>query len=303
MLQFFNDEKNTSARVPRYFSDEEERPEEREAGVGKVQMNELSTTDNYIDDRFEKDDKKGRRRKGISNTGEKAVPSSRNLEDEESRDVSTSRVSSHRRFLDFCSFICAFLMSIAFICGASFVHPYSQTFLNEPFAFWLVGTCFYILEAALEILKRRSKGGKALLASWVGLLGALILGVASLFLLNALANLKMWGGLWIAGSLLNLFVATYEIIVLLKGEVKYLYDAIAVGFAWVGNLLFMSGAAHLVLLSNSGAFICDLVNASGVLISGAVMFFLQSIFLILPLFKGNIAFSIELNRTDPMALS
>ena len=162
----------------------------------------------------------------------------------------------------------------------------------------ITATVFYIIVGGLDIVKRKSKGVLEVVASWIGLLGGIVWCVGSIFLLNATANLTLWGGLWIAGSLLNLYVVTYDIVMLFKNPVKYLFRAIALALAWLANLLFLSGATHLVVLASGGAFICDIVNASGILISGAVMLFIHSVFQTLPLFMDNFTFSIVLARSE-----
>jgi hypothetical protein len=264
--------------------------EDKRPPVGRKEVDEKVVESNLKKDYVEGKLEEGEKKKKGGDSSEMASPGRR-----------MRRASSGRRnksWLDITSIICLFLMSISFICGASFVHPYSQTALGEPFSFWLIGTIFYIIVGGLDIVKRKSKGVLEVVASWIGLLGGIVWCVGSIFLLNATANLTLWGGLWIAGSLLNLYVVTYDIVMLFKNPVKYLFRAIALALAWLANLLFLSGATHLVVLASGGAFICDIVNASGILISGAVMLFIHSVFQTLPLFMDNFTFSIVLARSE-----
>jgi len=205
--------------------------------------------------------------------------------------------------IDIASIVCLFVMSIFFICGSSFVDD-GDSGLDEPLAFFLVGALVYMAVASLDIVKRKSKGVLEIVGGSIGLLGGLFWFIGSIFLFRSTLDLKAWGGLWICGSLCNLYVITYDLVMLLRSQTKSLFRAIALALAWLANLFFVGGAGHLIALSDRYYVVnCDVKNAAGVLVSGSVMYCIHSIFQILALCMDNVIFSIKVSRSAPVPTS
>lgn len=214
--------------------------------------------------------------------------------------------------LDISIIVCLFLMSILFICGTAFLH--TNNLVNspdDPGGFIIVGSMLYIAVASMNIVKRKSKGIFQIVNGSIAILAGLLWFVGSIFLLNDVMNRKAWGGLWIVGSLLNLYVVTCDLVKLFMNQRKPLFRAIALALAWLANLLFLGGASHLISfvldLENVAvlfdgyyyntytpdANVCDEDSSAGILISGAVMFFLHSIFELLALILKDFIFSVS----------
>jgi hypothetical protein len=221
-----------------------------------------------------------------------------NTQKEEKRDIDSrpEKEGDSGRLIDFISVTCSFVTAASFIFGATFVHPFGGTWLDDPFMFWLIGALFYTVTRAIDVSKRTHEDILEKALSCVGLFGSILWCVGSIFLLNSAANMTAWAALWISGSLLNLFIVTHDIVLLFRSPVTHVYEALALAMAWLANILFLSGAAHLIVLSKRGAFTCDIINAAGVLISGGIMFFIHSTFRALPLLVENIVISIQIYR-------
>ena len=257
----------------------------------------LSSTEKYVDKSNARgDENKGERlREAKTPVVETPVD---NTEMEEKRDIeSRPGKSDSGRLIDIISITCSFVTAASFIFGATFVHPFGGTWLDDPFMFWLIGALFYTATGAIDVSKRKHEEILEKSLSWIGLFGGILWSVGSIFLLNSAANMTAWAALWILGSLLNLFIVTHDIVLLFRSPAMLIYEAIALVMAWLANILFLSGAAHLIVLSKRGAFTCDIINAAGVLISGGIMFFIHSTFRALPLLVENIVISIQVHRS------
>jgi hypothetical protein len=213
--------------------------------------------------------------------------------------------------LDISIIVCLFLMSIFFICGTAFIHP--NNYVNgpdDPGGFIIVGSMLYIAVVSMDIVKRKSKGIFQIVNGSIAILAGLLWFVGSIFLLRDVGNSKAWGGLWIVGSLLNLYVVTCDLVKLFMNQRKPLFRAIALALAWLANLLFLGGASHLIsYVLDLEAYVeayygyydatdanvneCDADSSAGILISGAVMFFLHSIFELLALIFKDFIFSVS----------
>ena len=198
--------------------------------------------------------------------------------------------------LDISIVVCLFLMSIFFICGMAFLHPNSYyNSPDDPGGFILFGSMLYIAVVSMDVVKRKSKGIFQIVNGCIAILAGLLWFVGSVFLLRDVANSKAWAGIWIVGSLLNLYVVTCDLVKLFMNQRKPLFRAIALALAWLANLLFLGGASHLLSYINNAetASFCDVYSSTGILISAAVMFFLHSIFELLALLLKDFVFSVS----------
>ena len=205
------------------------------------------------------------------------------------------------------SVVCLYIMSIFFIVGGSFSHPDNMkeaAKLDEPLTFFFLGTVAFIAVGILDVIKRKSKGGLEIAAGTVGLFGGSFWFIGSIFLFQGTMDLTAWGGLWIIGSMCNLYVATYDIVMTLRSQVKPLFRTIGLALAWLANLLFLGGAASFIDIESeaksTGYYdFCDLTSGSGLLIAAGVLYFIHSIFYTLALFLGDLIFTIQVSRSPP----
>ena len=199
--------------------------------------------------------------------------------------------------LDIVAIVCIFLMSIFFLCGATFVHPgtyFSDSRPDDPFAFILVGTLFYIAFCSIDVVKRKSKGLLEIVAASVSILGGVMWFIASIFLLDGVSQPVVWGGIWITGCLINLYVYIYDLVIYFRGETKPLFLGIALFLGCLVNLMFMGGAGSLIEIYNSyNVYTIDFANTAGALISGSIMYLIYSAFFTLSIFKKNVLVTIH----------
>lgn len=203
--------------------------------------------------------------------------------------------------LDIVSTSCLYVMSIFFMVGSAFTHPktYPQNRPSEPFVFMTLGTISFLTTASIEVYKNRKEDVVAIVMSSLVLVCGVFWFIGSIFLHDDnIMKTQAWGTLWIVGCLFNLTSITYGIVmVFIKSGQKPLFKIVSLGLSWLANLLVLVGAAH-ILVEVKNLSICGISNAAGILISGAVVYLIHSIFHTLALFRETVTFTIKYQIED-----
>jgi len=188
-----------------------------------------------------------------------------------------------------------FVMSILFICGTALSHPRFLGRIRNPYVFLLIGALCYIGSAGIQMHKRKSNGSAEIVACTTGILAGVFWFIGSIFTFEKTLDASAFGSLWIVGSVLNLCVITYEIIMVLKKEGgKPLFLSISLFLSCIANFMFVVGAS-LILENDTTSSFCGAYHFSNSLISGAVMYFLHSGFLPLALYFDNYTFTVQIS--------
>jgi len=152
--------------------------------------------------------------------------------------------------LNIVNIACLFLASLFYLCGSIFFHPDTiakwQDLPDEPYAFFIVGSLLYTTFTIIELLKKRGHGIVQLIASILNLVGALLWFVSSCFVFSDTFDYLAFGGCWLTGSLLNLTAVTMYITALFMKGSKPFFEICSLATAWIGNLMFLAGAAMLI---------------------------------------------------------
>mmetsp|Transcript_2831 Transcript_2831/g.4283 ORF Transcript_2831/g.4283 Transcript_2831/m.4283 type:complete len:291 (-) Transcript_2831:284-1156(-) len=196
---------------------------------------------------------------------------------------------------DIIAVVSLFLMSIFFICGAAALQPG-----GEPVGFFVVASLLFLTKASIEVHKRKFNGVLDIAFSSLGIGAGFFWFVASFFVKPSLES-GPFGGLWIVGTMFNLTLITFDIVMVYRSPANYLFHAIALALEWLANLMFMAGAAKLLSSYESPfyASYCDYKDYAGLIISGAIMYFLYAIFYTLKLFLKGVTFTVQVSRSVP----
>lgn len=196
--------------------------------------------------------------------------------------------------LDILSTVFLLITAIFFIAAAIMMHPDMAGYYN----FWLFGTIFFLPVACIDVAKRKTKGALEIHIASIGLLGGLLWFVASSFLFYETFDSKVWGLLWIFGSICQIYVITYDIVMFFRGETKSAFQICALLLAWIANILFTIGAA---IFSSVEWFYFNYdsqYDSAIVLIVGSVFYLLYAIFATLGMFlRCNLFCTINISRS------
>lgn len=208
--------------------------------------------------------------------------------------------------LDIISIVCMSLFSIFFICGASFFHPdtlidadgyYKMNRPDEPSAFVTVAALLFIASLSIEVYKRKSDGVWHIIMTSLCIFGGFLWFVGSIMLFTSVGEAEAFSGLWITGTLFTLAFYIFDgVMIFVKSGPKPLFKTASVLFAWVANLLLLSGGAKYAAVTNAEnityKLLGDLEDIAGLFISGGVFYIFFTICYGISLFKPNVKFTI-----------
>ncbi len=204
--------------------------------------------------------------------------------------------------LDIVGMVFLYIFTIFLLVGGLIVHPkrsyYAVQKIDEPFVFFFLGAACYLATAIIDVVQRRHKGALEISMGSIAIGGGLFWLIGSIFLFVKILKLKVWGGLFIVGCILNLTTITFDMcMVFLKHTNKPLFRAMALKFSFLAHLLFIIGAVQFLMEYDSDVELwCGYTSASGVIASGAVIYLIHAVFHTLSLFLKGITFTVNRSR-------
>lgn len=203
--------------------------------------------------------------------------------------------------LDIANLSFTIFMAISFLSGSCLMISNSY-YLEETnlLFFWLVGALCYLGSGCIDIAKRKSKGALfETILGMIGLLAGIFWFIGSIFLFRNMFNTYLFGGFFGAGSALNLYVITQDLITLFKSNhSKSVFRILSLCMAWLANLLYVGGVWNLAIVVNHWYCCSGAEGATGTLIAGSIIYFISGIFQILALSMNDYVISIKVGRTS-----
>jgi len=182
--------------------------------------------------------------------------------------------------------LCLVLVAIFFICGAYFLQRGTRTNLKYPFAFFLAGSVFYIVQGCLELCTKFHDKVERVIPIITVIAGefwfiASIFLLPNLFYLGAFTNsFVIWSSLWLAGSALNIISITFNFAMLIirsKFTTKPILLVSSLCLSWFANILFLTGCAIFIKIHDQGGTLVEYDSFCKLLVAASVMFLLHAV--------------------------
>mmetsp|Transcript_23049 Transcript_23049/g.34318 ORF Transcript_23049/g.34318 Transcript_23049/m.34318 type:complete len:249 (-) Transcript_23049:122-868(-) len=204
--------------------------------------------------------------------------------------------------LDIIGLVFLYIMGIFFLIGGLIAHPlrlyYLQQKLDEPYVFFFLAAVCYLTTTIIDVVQRRHKGPLEISMGSIAIGGGLMWFISSIFLFRRIQKVRVYGGMFIVGCVLNLVTITFDMcMVFLKHTNKPFFRAIALKLAWIANILLIGGAvAYLRGYDSDVQAYCSYEGSSHVLASGAAIYIIHAVFHTLSIFLGGITFTVSRSR-------
>ncbi len=193
---------------------------------------------------------------------------------ERSTQAGAERVSSFQ-LIDTMSILSLCIMCIFFLSGSCFMIP--RVYFPEIYIplFWSIGVLSYIVFSTIDISRRTSKGRLEIHLGSIALVGAIFWFIASIFFFKDTFDLKVWGSIWVAGSICKLYVVSCDFVILLMKKEGRVLKFLSLSFDWVGSILFIVGPVSFLREGGYNQF-NESTPSAIYFLSGSVMFSFHS---------------------------